>query len=381
MKAILAACVGLALLGGAPQAAADDLGDALDQPLSFTLKDGMISAEGAFEVDSAIVFLKFLAENGKLTDSWNIPLFIRSPGGALDAAKAIGAMVRSHDMSVVAYDLCASACTYMMMGGVNRVVAKNTRFGVHQFSFEAASAEPDKPFFSANDIAKQQDDVASLHDYADEMGVNPRVVDVASHTRPDGITWLTRQQLVDFRIDNVQSADPEGQEANAITIPGVTEPQVAAGGDISILEALKIHVDKPKIKITSIAAASAIGLTRRVILAETLALPDLENALDKAYGLHVEYNGGLRNGDEVVADKRRKASSWGVRRREIDDSTLNATCDENGISCTVTGEFDSALGVSEGGFVSQSRWRFTCEVMLPLTLPRVTAETMVQVNQ
>jgi hypothetical protein len=365
-------------IAGSGAALADD--NPLEHSLTFTLQQNYIMAEGVFEADSSAQFDQFLANNGHADGVWNIPLFIHSGGGDLGQALIIGYTLRGHAMSTVAFDFCASACTYMMMGGVNRVVAKNTQYGVHQFYSEKALATPDTPFFSAQEVSQQQNLLASLHDYADEMGVKPRIVDIASHTAPSGATWLSHQQLVDLGVDNVPSTDPEGQSAEAIAIPGVTDGAVTDQSDAAFLESLKIPEDSPPVKLVGIASYNAKALARRVIMAETLALPDLEASLTNAYGMRVRTLNGVVDEAVVVAEKRRMAQSWGVRRRTIEENSVVADCDSVGISCTVTGIFSSELGLDENSFIATSHWRFTCEVMLPLTLPRVTSETLEQVE-
>ena len=86
------------------------------------------------------------------------------------------------------------------------------------------------------------------------------------------------------------------------------------------------------------------------------------------------------SGEDVVAEKRRMVSEWGVRRRSIDENSLSVECEKDDLYCTVSGEYDYDLGVSEGGFISTARWRFTMDVMLPLVLPRVTSERVSKVE-
>jgi hypothetical protein len=77
MRNLIFACALLAGMNPVVTARADE--NAFSQPLSFTLEDGRILAEGAFVADTAEQFEAFLAANGKLDGNWNIPLYIQSP--------------------------------------------------------------------------------------------------------------------------------------------------------------------------------------------------------------------------------------------------------------------------------------------------------------
>jgi len=356
----------VAALGLSAAARADDAW--MQNVMTFSLEGDHIVAEGAFAPDTAGTFGAFLAANFPDNGPLNKALYIRSPGGALAAAVTMGETLRRRGMSVVAYDMCASACTYMLMGGINRVVTREAQYGVHQFSFGEAGADPDKPLFTARDVETHQIMVGELADYADAMGVDPRVVVVASRTPPKDMTFLTRQQLVAYKVDNVPVDNPDGQSNSNVMIPGVTEQQSAAApASTSIFESLQIRPHR-------IASTIALATARRLVMAETQDLVAMEESLANSYASNSEYNGRLMSGDAVVAEKRRMVSEWGVRRRNIHEDTLSATCEEDDLYCTVTGEYDYALGLSETGFISESRWRFTMEVILPLVLPRVSEE-------
>lgn len=363
--------MGGALLAASDAARADD--NWMSEVMSFRMEGNHIVAEGAFAPDTAGTFRSFVAANAPAEGPWNVAMFIRSPGGALGAAIEMGQLLRARGMSVVAYDLCASACTYMLMGGVNRVVTREGRYGVHQFSFSDASADPDKPVFTAKDVETHQAMVGELSEYADSMGVDPRVVAVASRTPPADMTFLTRQQLVDFRVDNVPTAEAEGQPNDNVLIPGLEQQTASVAESTSIYESLQL---KPQ----RLAATVALATARRLVMAETLDLAGMEESLANSYAFNVEYNGQKMSGDQVVAEKRRMVSDWGVRRRAIDENSLTVTCEEDDLYCTVSGDYDYDLGMSEGGFISTARWHFTMDIILPLVLPRVTSETVTKAD-
>lgn len=368
MRGRALAMVAVAWMAWQGAARADD--SWMQNVMTFRMEGDHVLAEGAFAPDTADSFKAFLAENAPADGPWNKALYVRSPGGALGAAIDMGNMLRARGMSVVAFDMCASACTYMLMGGVNRVVTREGKYGVHQFSFGDASADPDKPFFTAKDVETHQSMVGELADYADAMGVDPRVVVVASRTPPSGMTFLTRQQLVEYNVDNVPADDPEGQSNGNVVIPGVTETQMATSpAGTSIYESLQLKPHR-------ISSTIALAMARRLVLAETLDLAGMEESLANSYAYNVEYNGRVMSGEAVVAEKRRMVGDWGVRRRSIDEDSLTVSCEEDDLYCTVSGDYEYELGLHEGGFISANRWHFTMDIMLPLILPRVTSETV-----
>jgi hypothetical protein len=263
----------------------------------------------------------------------------------------------------------------MMMGGVNRVVTKGTLYGIHQISFTGPEADPNAPIFSPSFMVEFQKNIATLQDYVDEMGVNPRIIGLASKTPPDDIDWLTREELIAMRVENVPYTEDDGQSYEALNIPGVTGEETF---DLSSLELPTIYNQlsgTPPIKLESLAKGVAQSLARRVVLAETQSVDEMERSLLNSYALSVDYNGQRWSGAEILAEKRRMIKDWGVRRRVIDENTVNVDCTDGDAACTVTGEYTSELGLSEDGFISKARWRFSCEVIMPMSAPRVVRET------
>ena len=366
------AAVAAVILGLCTPALADDTW--MEQVMTFSLDGDHILAEGAFAPDTADTFQAFISQNAPDSGPWNKALYIRSPGGALGAAISMGHILRERGMSVVAFDLCASACTYMLMGGVNRVVTREAQYGVHQFSFGDASADPEKPFFTAKDIESHQMMVGELADYTETMGVDTHVVLLASRTPPANVTFLTRDQLVKYHVDNVPTDEDGGQSNGSVVIPGVTETEMAAApSDTSIFESLKIRPHRLSSNIS-------LAMARRLVMAETQDLAGMEESLANSYAANVEYNGRLVSGDSIVAEKRRMVKDWGVRNRSIVEDSLTVNCEEDDLWCTVSGDYDYELGVAEGGFLSKNRWHFTMDIMVPLVLPRVMKETLSEVE-
>jgi hypothetical protein len=137
-------------------------------------------------------------------------IVINSPGGNVSAALDVGRFIRSRGMRVIVglttelepegagrtfqtYDsgVCASACVFILMGGVSREIADNdSKVGVHQFapvSDEMGSIQ--------STTSSTQSAIALLQAYAITMGVGPTVLTLASGTRPENMLWLEPEQM------------------------------------------------------------------------------------------------------------------------------------------------------------------------------------------
>ena len=142
-----------------------------------------------------------------------------SPGGNLIAALKLGALIRARGYDTSLGEICASACAYSMLGGVNRYVARRddkdfdynnrtpgasgTKFGIHQFYDSAALVEPQKKVFSAIDTSADQMLMGILLEYTLRMGVDVRLVSAAASIPPwQEIRWLTQDEMIAWNVDN-----------------------------------------------------------------------------------------------------------------------------------------------------------------------------------
>jgi hypothetical protein len=148
------------------------------------------------------------------------PIEFASPGGNLLASLKVGEMLRAGGYDTSLGEICTSACAYMMMGGVNRHVAKQsfdidadydnrntgasgTKYGIHQFYQSGALDEPQKKAFSAIDKSADQMLMGILLEYTLRMGIDVRLVSAASGIPPwQEIRWLTQDEMVNWRVDN-----------------------------------------------------------------------------------------------------------------------------------------------------------------------------------
>jgi hypothetical protein len=172
------------------------LGNAVNNPYMAV---GMITA------DTPLAFAEFAKKNPP-----NAPIEFISPGGNLLGALKLGELIRNGGYDTSLGKVCASACAYAIMGGVKRYVvqsefdqdsdydnrnvgATGTKLGIHQFYQSDALNEPQKRAFSAIDKSADQVLMGILLEYALRMGVDTRLVSVASSIPPwQEIRWLGR---------------------------------------------------------------------------------------------------------------------------------------------------------------------------------------------
>lgn len=169
-----------------------------------------IAAQGEITEDSPARFEAFVrsyrAEYPGSRGGW---LFVNSPGGNLAAGLALGRLVRQYGMSVrvaatvddtpegagrefqaTEAGICASACVFILMGGVEREVGENSRVGIHQFN-----SISERNVRERDALSSAQSIVAELSSYTIDMGVSPDVISLASAVPASDMMWLTNRQL------------------------------------------------------------------------------------------------------------------------------------------------------------------------------------------
>jgi hypothetical protein len=172
-------------------------------------------AVGTITNTTPAAFAEFAAKNPPYA-----PIEFTSPGGNLLAALRLGEQIRSGGYDTSLGEVCASACAYAMMGGVNRYVAQQsfdadadydnrnagasgTKFGIHQFYQSEALDEPQRKAFSAIDKSSDQVIMGVLLEYVLRMGGDVRLVSVASKIPPwQEMRWLTQDEMIAWKVDN-----------------------------------------------------------------------------------------------------------------------------------------------------------------------------------
>ncbi len=174
-----------------------------------------VLANGTIEENTYIKLDKFLKNN------YSNKICLNSPGGDVLGGMNLGEYIRSanldtcllkkYEKSIMSYDknkeihtyeivtvidkpICTSACFYAFVGGVNRVLENfngMTLLGIHQFY------NPNKN----KDEGNAQILTTLGYRFLDKMGVKREVLDVASFTPKDEITFLPSYITRKYRVN------------------------------------------------------------------------------------------------------------------------------------------------------------------------------------
>ncbi|WP_157057398.1 hypothetical protein [Loktanella sp. 3ANDIMAR09] len=219
--------------------------DAFERPMTFssaTTKGNMttsewIAATGKIGPETPERFRVFLESEGRNFRQ----IVLHSPGGNLAAGLELGRMIRRAGLSThigqtarifesysancdtwwdeVNSGMCASSCAYAFLGGRERFVnspyypTSSSLLGFHQFY---GSPDRGAEMLSADEVAAIETSTLSVAQaitgqivlYAIEMGVDPRIVALASSTPSDDLYYPTSAEL-----DELSIASGEGLSA------------------------------------------------------------------------------------------------------------------------------------------------------------------------
>jgi hypothetical protein len=151
-----------------------------------------IRADGAIGPNSADDFRALM----KTVSASRMIVHLASPGGSLVGGVQLGAALREFGATVLVKrnTRCISACVYALLGGVVRRAEAGARIGVHRF--RGASDAPDDAVPPV--LARYAQDM--LARYAERMGADPGLIDLAAGVAPDAVRYLTAAELRRYRV-------------------------------------------------------------------------------------------------------------------------------------------------------------------------------------
>lgn len=174
-----------------------------------------ILADGQIDRDTPRKLASFISrEVPKVDTEWSgLRICFNSPGGDLVASLQLGQLIRKLALDTClasTYDrvipgtfgeqetfvknvVCASACAFAFLGGINRSVEDGSRYGIHQFYKQAGNI---------GDGATQATMVI-LASYMEQMGVDRSLLDAASIVPSKKIYWVPIDDLRQLRVDNM----------------------------------------------------------------------------------------------------------------------------------------------------------------------------------
>lgn len=173
-----------------------------------------VVAEGTIQVDEVERLAAFFQQAGAIPAT----LLLHSPGGNLAGALKLGyglrrlgvrtivARVSRSDPGQVSTGVCASACVYALMGGVDRVVPPGSRIIVHAAQ-RYGGFERDIVGSGYIDASMDRGTVLELLSrYAVSMGVDPAVMSLAQSVPHELARVLSAAEISRFRLASVSGA-------------------------------------------------------------------------------------------------------------------------------------------------------------------------------
>lgn len=132
----------------------------------------------------------------------DILFMMNSPGGSLMEGLAIGQVIAALPEITTAQvgstdapdAVCASACVLSYLGADYRYLAERGRIGVHRF------AAPDAGMDGAEALSLAQELSAVLTEYIRTQRADPAFYERMSRTPFEGIDWVEREQLEEWRV-------------------------------------------------------------------------------------------------------------------------------------------------------------------------------------
>jgi hypothetical protein len=162
-------------------------------------------------------FAQELQRVGKIDE-----ILFDSGGGSEPDGLELGRLIRKAGLStrIPAGAMCASACADAFLGGVSRRVDKGGRYGIHMPTIASNPATVQKiaaimeKARSGGSIESAQRLIFEIEQlsaqaaarwalYVMSMGASIRIVDSGAKYLASEMNWLTREQLIDLNVVNV----------------------------------------------------------------------------------------------------------------------------------------------------------------------------------
>lgn len=152
-----------------------------------------VSASGEIGDHAADEFAAFVKANNIRPGAL---LVLDSPGGSLTQGLALGGKIRRAGFSTtvqVPGGVCASACVYAFLGGVERTVAQGAKLGVHQVYARGGSS-------LALQVSDTQLLLSLVATHIRRMGASMDVFTLALGTPPESMYWMSTSELSRFAV-------------------------------------------------------------------------------------------------------------------------------------------------------------------------------------
>lgn len=216
--------VALALIASAPVAlqAMEFSTVPLDGRCSGAECRRVVVAEGEITSEAPAQFSRFLRQQLQVPGLHAL-VFLNSPGGNVESALQLGAMLHDAGAAVVVGrpvamegqaapkktamgslgvvpGHCASACVYSLMGARKRVVPTGARVGVHRMSARMWSRDPASGGARGDRIFAGSKELDALRTYVSRVGGSQDLISLAESVPHDQIRMLSGSEVRKYRL-------------------------------------------------------------------------------------------------------------------------------------------------------------------------------------
>ncbi|KAF0231103.1 MAG: periplasmic protein-like [Beijerinckiaceae bacterium] len=182
----------------------------------------VVVAEGEIGSDAPAQFARFLRQELQVP-GLHAMVFLNSPGGNVESALQLGALLHDAGAAVVVGrptatppttkrratsvgtlsvvpGHCASACVYALMGAKKRVVPSGARVGVHRMSARMVSRDPASGSTLNSRIFAGSTEINALRSYVSRVGGSQDLISLAESVPHDQIRILSGAEVRKYRL-------------------------------------------------------------------------------------------------------------------------------------------------------------------------------------
>lgn len=198
----------------------------IEGPCSQTDCRRAVIAEGEITADAPAQFSRFLRRELQ-TPGLHAVVFLNSPGGNVESALKLGALLHNAGAAVVigrplllppsstakarnrisgmgklgvVPGHCASACVYSLMGAKKRVVPNGARLGVHRMSARMWAQDPAGGGSRSDRVFAGSPELDALRNYVSRVGGSQDLISLAESVPPDQIRMLSGEEVRKYRL-------------------------------------------------------------------------------------------------------------------------------------------------------------------------------------
>jgi hypothetical protein len=154
---------------------------------------------------------------------WSQPILVLdSLGGDVAAAMQIGRLARKTKASAwIPKGECSSACVLVLAGATGRIIAPDSRVGIHRTFFEGLPAS--MTYDQVRELMRKNERL--IADYLEEMDIPRSLLDEMKSVPPGEVRYLSEPELRRFRLSGTDPATQELSESRRASDLGISRQE------------------------------------------------------------------------------------------------------------------------------------------------------------